>query len=458
MGHHKIRRGLDLPISGVPRQESEPAPVRHVALVADDFPVLKARMSVKEGDLVKRGQVLFKDRGSEGVLHTSPGAGRVVAVNRGERRVLQSIVIELSDGELSGNPGFDEFETFESYRGDDPSSLPAEAIEALLVESGMWTSLRARPFGKSPELGSRPAAIFVTATDSDPLSADPDVVLADQKSDFDRGLKALCRMTEGPTYVCVGKDSSIGDGLEAPVSVEVFSGPHPSGTAGVHIHTLAPVSRARTVWQIGYQDVASIGRLFETGRLDVRRTVALGGPPVTRPRLLETRVGADIGEIADREGLEGVLRWISGSVFSGKACVEEPFRYLGRFENQISVIAEGGTREFFGMMAPGFDKFSILPAFASALTGGKSAEFTTATHGGHRAMVPIGMYEKVFPFDMEPVFLLRSIAVDDVEQAEEMGLLELLEEDVALCTFVCPAKENYGPLLRKNLEIIQKEG
>jgi len=458
MGLHKIRRGLNIPITGVPRQEAAPASVRHVALVADDFPNLKPRMSVTEGDRVKRGQTLFEDRGNDGVVHTAPGAGTVIAVNRGERRVLQSIVIELSDGELSGEPGPDEFESFGSYRGDDPGGLNGEDIEALLVESGMWTALRARPFGKSPPRGSRPAAIFVTASDSDPLSADPDVVLADQREDFDLGLKALARLTEGETYLCVGEDSTIPDGLTAPVSVEVFAGPHPSGTAGVHIHTLLPVSRKRTVWQVGYQDVASIGRLFRTGRLDVRRTVALGGPPVTQPRLLATRVGASIAEIAEAEGLEGHLRWISGSVFSGKACVEEPFQYLGRFDNQISVLVEGGEREFLGMMSPGFNKYSILPAFASALTGGRGADWTTARNGGHRAMVPIGMYEKVFPFDMEPVFLLRSIAVEDVEEAEQLGALELLEEDVAICTFVCPAKEDYGPLLRKNLEIIQKEG
>jgi Na+-transporting NADH:ubiquinone oxidoreductase subunit A len=415
-------------------------------------------MSVKEGDVVKRGQKLFEDRNNDGVFHTSPAAGTVVAIHRGERRMLQSIVIELSEGERAGEPRYDEYESFESFRSGDPGSLGAEAVEALLVESGMWTAIRARPFGKSPPLGSRPAAIFVTASDSDPLSADPDVVLADQMADFDRGLRVLAQLTEGPTYLCVGEGSKIPDGVSAPVTTEVFAGPHPSGTAGVHIHTLAPVSRARTVWQVGYQDVASIGRLFETGRLDVRRTVAIGGPPVTNPRLIATRVGASVAEIAKAEGLGDGLRWISGSVFSGKACVDEPYQYLGRFDNQISVLAEGGQRDFLGMMSPGFNKFSILPAFASALTGGRSAEFTTATHGSHRAMVPIGMYEKVFPFDMEPVFLLRSLAVSDVEQAEEMGALELLEEDVALCTFVCPGKENYGPLLRNNLEIIQKEG
>lgn len=458
MGHHKIKRGLELPISGTPRQEADSVSVRHVALVADDFPVLKARMAVKEGDEVRRGQTLFEDRNNPGVFHTAPGAGRVVAVHRGARRVLQSIVIELSRGESSEHPPAEELQSFSSFKGGDPASLSGEDIEALLAESGMWTALRARPFGKTPARATRPAAIFVTAADSNPLTADPAVVLADQKDDFDRGLQALCRLTEGPTYLCVAAGSNIPTGLTAPVTVEEFGGPHPSGTAGVHVHTLAPVSRARTVWQIGYQDVASIGRLFATGHLDVRRTVALGGPPVSNPRLLRTRVGASIGEIRDGEGLQGDLRWISGSVFSGKACVEEPFEYLGRFDNVISVLEEGRDREFLAMMAPGFDRFSTVPAFASALSGGKKARFTTATHGGHRAMVPIGMYERVFPFDIEPVFLLRSIAVDDVEQAEELGLLELLEEDVALCTFVCPAKENYGPLLRRNLEIIQKEG
>lgn len=458
MGTHKIKRGLDLPIGGAPSREIDSISVNRVALVADDFPVLKARMQVSVGDSVRRGQPLFEDRNNSGVLHTSPGSGTVVAIHRGDRRILQSIVIELSEGERSGTMSDEEFQSFDSYTGAPVAGLSPEQAEALLVESGMWTSFRARPYGKTPAIGSRPAAIFVTAADSNPLTAEPEFVLADQKKDFDLGLHVIAKLTEGQTFLCVKRGSDIPSGVTAPVSVEEFHGPHPSGTAGVHIHALAPVNRKRTVWQIGYQDVASIGRLFATGKLDVQRIVALGGPPVTRPRLLKTRVGASVFEIADGESLTGDLRWISGSVFSGKACADEAYAWLGRFDNQVTVIAEGGERQFFGMVAPGFDTFCSIPAFASAINGGKSCNWTTSTNGSHRAMVPIGLYERVFPFDMEPVFLLRSIAVEDVEQAEEMGALELLEEDVALCTFVCPAKEDYGPLLRTNLEIIQKEG
>ena len=461
MGQHKIRKGLDLPLSGAPEQRISDGPrVGRVALVADDFPGLKPRMLVEEGDAVRRGDPVFEDRSIAGVVHTAPGAGTVVAVNRGERRALQSVVIELSDGERAGAPSESDFRPFESYRGGSTEGFTRDEIEALLAESGQWAAFRTRPFSKVPALGTTPAGIFVTAIDTNPLAPDPDVIVSDARDDFDLGLEVTCALTDGPTYLCVRTGSSIPQSVTAPVTVEEFSGPHPAGTAGLHIHTLMPVNRNRTVWSIGYQDVIAIGRLFRTGRLSVERVVSIAGPPVGNPRLVRTRVGADVAELTAGETdlAERDVRWISGSVLSGKAARGESYGYLGRYDRQVSALREGREREFLGWLSPGFRRFSLLPIYLSKLFGTRRVEFTTSTNGSHRPIVPIGMYERVMPMDIIPTYLLRSLMVGDVEEAEKLGCLELDEEDLALCTFVDPGKEDFGPILRTNLEMIQKEG
>lgn len=456
---HKIKKGLDLPISGAPDQTIADGPtITRVAFVADDFQGLKPRLLVKVGDFVRRGQILLEDRNIEGVWHTSPGSGKVVEINRGARRALQTIVIELTPAEEDGRPGDEDFVSFEAFSGKSADELDRREITALLVESGLWTALRKRPFSKVPQPGSTPAAIFVTAIDTNPLAPRPEVVLADQKEDFDRGLKLIAKLTDGTTYLCVRPDAGIEDELTASVSVEGFKGPHPAGTVGVHIHKLAPVSRKRTVWHIGYQDVASIGRLFSDGRLDVRRVISIAGPPVDNPRLVRTRVGASVKDLAGDEGVTGKVRWISGSVFSGKGASSDVYAYLGRFDNQISVLEEDDRREFMAWAGPGFRMFSVIPVFFSRFVPGVEYKFTTTTNGSRRAIIPIGVYERVMPIDIEPAYLLRSLVVGDVEHAERLGCLELAEEDLALCTFVDPGKEDFGRLLRKNLDMIEKEG
>lgn len=460
MAVHTIKRGLDLPISGEPIQVIETAPpTTLVALLAQDYHFMKPRMNAAVGDLVRRGQLLFEDRKTEGIRFTAPGAGTVIAINRGDRRAFQSLVIELSDGERAGEPTDVDFMPFDSFTGNGVSTLDADQVRALLVESGQWVSLRTRPFSKVPGPTENCHSIFVIAMDTSPLAADPEVVNAGRLDDFSRGLEALKKLTDGPVYVCCSPGSVLAGVHVAGVQVECFQGRHPAGLAGTHIHTLDPVSRDKTVWYVGYQDVAAMGSLFATGRLDVRRVVALGGPVVKRPRLLATRLGAEIGPLVEGELAPGINRVIAGSVLNGFTAGGGGFGFLGRYVSQISCLAEDSERKFLGWIWPGFDRYSLSRAFSSAFRGRSARyDFTTTTHGAHRAMVPIGLFEKLMPLDIMPTFLLRALLMNDLERAEKLGCLELDEEDLALCSFVSPGKEDYGPALRRNLFEIWKEG
>jgi Na+-transporting NADH:ubiquinone oxidoreductase subunit A len=471
MALHKIEKGLDLPIPGKPLQVIRGSSAcTQVAVMADDFPGMKARIHVEEGDSVTRGQVLFEDRKKPGVLHTAPGAGRIIGIHRGEKRAIQSIVIDLSDGERRGEPGPDEFASFTGYTGAPPESLARDQIRDLLVESGLWTAIRERPFSKVPAPDGTPDALFITATDTSPHAPIPEVVLEGRMEDFILGAGIIAKLLDGPTYLCVGEHSEIGDDAPASVRVERFAGPHPSGTVGLHIHRLRPVNRHRSVWHIGYQDVAAVGKLFSTGRLDVSRVISIAGPKVENPRLERTRVGARVSEIVARDiaNAEGAsdnadsvnveMRTISGSVLEGKRTHGEAFDFMGRYDRQISLLEEDRENVFLGWLSPGFDLFSITRIYLSKIIKPERFRFTTSTNGSPRAMVPIGLYEKVMPMDIMPTFLLRALIVGDIERAEELGALELDEEDLALCTYVCPGKTNYGPILRKNLETIEKEG
>ena len=453
---HEIQKGLDVPIPGAPVQIISPGPVvTRVAFVADDFHGLKPRVRVSEGQAIRRGDLLCEDGALPGVRHTASGAGRVEAIHRGPRRALQSIVVALSEDERQGAPAEEELRRFPTPPGADPDGWERFEVRDLLIESGMWPAFRTRPFGRVPAPEAVPDGIFVNAMDTNPLAADPEVVLAEVRDPFARGLRAVARLSGGQTWVCVAPGSGIARNLDAPVVVEEFTGPHPAGTAGVHIHTLAPVGRNRTVWTIGYQDVVSIGRLIESGHLDVQRIIALGGPPVANPRLVRTRIGCSIADFQRSEGSEGEVRWISGSVLSGKAAAGEAFGYMGRYDLQLSVIAEGGERKFLAWLAPGSDRISILPVFVSKLLGRRPVDLSTDAHGSPRAILPIGVYERVVPMDILPTFLLRALAAGDLERAEALGCLELDEEDLALCSYVDPGKADFGPMLRRALTAIE---
>ena len=442
----KIKRGLNLPISGAPKQTIEDGPaIRTVAVLGSDYVGMKPTMLVKVGDQVKKGQGLFADKKNEGVIFTAPASGTISAIHRGAKRVLQSVVIDVADGEE---------ETFAAYAPTELSSISREKVEENLVQSGLWTALRTRPFSRVPALGSEPNSIFVTAMDTNPLAVDPAVVIKEESVAFQQGLDVLSNLSK-KVWLCKASGASIGgNGIAEEVE---FSGPHPAGLAGTHIHTLDPVSATKTVWTINYQDVIAVGKLFTTGKLVTDRVVSLAGPQVTNPRLVRTQLGASTYELVAGQLESGENRVISGSVLSGSAA-HGPYAFLGRYHLQVSVLQEGRERFMFEFFRPGVDKYSVMNAFISALSPSKLFSFTTTSNGSPRGMVPIGSYEKVMPLDILPTQLLRALIVGDTESAQELGCLALDEEDVALCTYVCPGKYEYGPILRDNLDRIEKEG
>jgi Na+-transporting NADH:ubiquinone oxidoreductase subunit A len=445
-----IKKGLDLPIIGAPSQSiGEVRPVRRVALVGDDYPGMKPTLAVQVGDQVKLGQLLFTDKKRPGVKYTAPGCGKIVAINRGAKRKFESIVIELE-----GN----EEETFKSFDRPALTAVRRDQVVEILINSGMWTALRTRPFSKVPIPDSVPHAIFVTAMDTNPLAANPEMYIKEYESFFVDGLKILTRLTEGRVYVCKQAGASIPGNDVPSVLLEEFTGPHPAGLPGTHIHFLDPVGPNKMVWTINYQDVIAIGKLFLSGRLFVERLISLAGPAVQNPRLVKTRIGAAIEDLVEGELIEDQVRAISGSLLSGRQAAGG-YAFLGRFHLQVSVIVEGREREFLGWLGAGSNRFSVIPVYISGFVGNsKKFAFSTSTEGNKRAMVPVGTYEKVMPLDILPTYLLRAIIIGNTEQAQALGCLELDEEDVALCSFVCPGKYNYGPLLRDVLTTIEKEG
>ncbi len=448
----KIKKGLDIPLQGEPEQVVDGGrSVGSVALLGRDYVGLRPAMQVEPGDRVKLGQVLFSDKRNPGVSFTSPGSGTVAAINRGARRVLESVVIELSG---------DDEETFSSWPADQLAGLSGAQVREQLLASGLWTSFRTRPFSKVPSPESQPSSIFVTAIDTNPLTARPEVVIEAHREDFAAGLSLLPALTDGKVFVCKrpGVDLPIPSGER--IATADFDGPHPAGLVGTHVHFLDPVSAQKTVWHIGYQDVIAVGRLFTTGRLWTERTVALGGGVVERPRLLRTRVGAHIEDLVGKDVPHARTRLVSGSPLSGHQAVGR-MAFLGRYHNQVCALVEGGRasfRAFLGWLAPGPDRFSLAHVFVSSFAAGRRFNLNTLVQGSKRASYPYGCFEEVVPLDILPTQLPRALVVEDTDSAQALGALELDEEDLALCSFACPSKYDYGPFLRANLDIIEKEG
>ncbi|MGR8932132.1 MAG: Na(+)-translocating NADH-quinone reductase subunit A [Gammaproteobacteria bacterium] len=445
-----IKKGLDLPISGGPEQKiTDGNSVKSVAVLGGDFVGLKPKMMVAEGDKVKLGQVLFSDKQNPGVNFTAPGAGVVKAINRGDRRTLLSVVIELK--------GKDQ-ETFASYKEADLAGLSAEQVKENLLASGLWTSFVTRPYGKVPAVDIEPSSIFVTAIDTRPLAADPSVIIKERASDFANGLTVISKLTSGKTYLCKATGADVAS--SAATQVAEFSGPHPAGLPSTHIHFVDPVNANKVVWHIDYQSVMAIGALFTTGHLNVERVVSLAGPTVKKPRLVRARVGANLDDLVAGELQDDVeTRVISGSVLYGHQA-SGPMAFLGANCLQVSVLKEGRDREFFGWIVPGKNKYSAMNVYVSSRDreSGRRFPLTTDKNGSNRAIVPVGVYESVMPMDILATPLLKAIVVGDTDQAQLLGCLELDEEDVSLFTFVDPGKHDFAPVLRANLIKIEKEG
>lgn len=449
MGVIKIKKGLDLPINGSPKEVIDESKIsKRVALLGNDYVGLKPTLAVAVGDKVKLGQLLFTDKKMPGVKFTSPGAGTIVEINRGEKRIFLSIVIELE--------GNDEV-IFKHFSESEIPSLSAEVIKEQLIESGLWVSLRERPFSKVANPANLPNSIFVTAMDSNPLAPSVEKIIEGNEANFKNGLRLISKLTDGTVYLCKEKGSNIPEAQLHNLNIQEFSGVHPKGLVGTHIHFLDPVSRNKHVWYINAQDVVDIGQLFATGKINYGKIIAITGPSVKNPRYLKTRIGASIEDLTRDELFDKENRIISGSVLQGRASSDQE-GYLGRYHQQISVIEEHNERDFLGWMKPSSKLFSVKNVLLSSLSSSKKFDFNSAANGGERAIVPVGSYEQVMPLDILSTFLLRSLAVDDIEEAEKLGCLELDEEDLALCTYVCPSKIDHGSNLRRNLNLIDKEG
>jgi Na+-transporting NADH:ubiquinone oxidoreductase subunit A len=444
-----IKKGLDLPITGGPEQKiTDGNSIKSVALLGGDYVGLKPKMMVAEGDTVKLGQVLFSDKKNPGVNYTSPGAGVVTAINRGDKRVLVSVVIELKGNQQ---------ETFTSYSEAQLAELNAEQVKENLLASGLWTSFVTRPYGKVPAVDSHPSSIFVTAIDTRPLAADPSVIIKERANDFTNGLSVISKLTAGKTYLCKAMGADVA--ANSAVQVAEFSGPHPAGLPSTHIHLIDPVNINKFVWHIDYQAVIAIGALFTTGKLNVERVVSLAGPTVKNPRLVRTRVGANLQDLVAGELQDVENRVISGSVLYGHQAAG-PVDYLGANSLQVSVLKEGRDRELFGWIVPGAQKYSAMNVYVSSKdrAAGRLFPLTTDKNGSNRAIVPVGVYESVMPMDILSTPLLKAIVVGDSDTAQLLGCLELDEEDLSLFTFVDPGKHDFAPVLRANLTKIEKEG
>jgi Na+-transporting NADH:ubiquinone oxidoreductase subunit A len=445
----KIKRGLNIPLAGAPSVEVDPSlATRAVALLGADYHGMKPTMAVQVGDSVKRGDLLFTDKKCEGVRYTAPAGGRVAAINRGAKRAFQSVVIEVEG---------DDAQAFQEYSAEDALELSPEAIKQQLIESGQWTALKARPFGRVADPATAPAGLFITAIDTQPHAPDPEQVIARESDAFALGQMLLANMVSCPVYLCAAPGAQMPVAAHERISRHDFSGPHPAGLAGTHVHFLMGASLQRIAWTIGYQDVIAIGRLFLDGALYTDRVISLAGPAVSRPRLIATRLGADLQALVAGEQDGDDARLVSGSVLGGRG-VQSDTAYLGRYHQQVSLLQEGRERAFMGWLSPGLQKHSVMGIYLSSWFGSKPLAMSTTTNGSERAMVPVGAYEKVMPLDILPTQLLRALLVGDTETAQALGCLELDEEDLALCTYVCPGKYEYGGILRDNLTRIEKEG
>ena len=448
----RIKKGLDIPIYGTPAEDIvDSKKSRSVAVLGNDYVGMKPTMLVEEGDSVSLGQPLFEDKKNPGVLITSPAGGKIEAINRGDRRALQSIVIEVEAEEKA--------EEFKSFTTEELVSATSESVRHQLITSGMWAAFRTRPYSKIPTVDSSPSNVFISVLDTEPLSPDPEKIVNLRLEDFNFGISVLKRLIDCPIHISVSENSSLEIIEDEQVKKHRFSGPHPAGLVGTHMHYISPASLTNVNWTIGYQDLMAIGSLFKTGFVSTERVIALSGPQVNEPRYIKTRLGACTDELTAGELTQRENRIISGSVISGREAIGS-YAYLGRYHNQISVIAEPNSkdREFMNWLTPGPRKFSKIPLFLSSLFPKKIFKFKALMNGSDRPIVPIGVYEEVLPLNMLPAMLLRNVVLMDTEKIQDLGGLELDEEDLSLCSYVCPGKYDFGSLLRAGLNKIEVEG
>jgi Na+-transporting NADH:ubiquinone oxidoreductase subunit A len=450
----KLSKGLNIPMMGAPEPViAAGASVQSVALLGSDYTGLKPKMLVEVGEQVNIGQALFVDKRDTAVHFTAPGSGTVSAINRGARRALQSVVIELDESPDTATP-------YAQLTELAPGSLAADDIRAALFTSGLWTAFRTRPYNKVPDSGSTPGCVFVTAIDTRPLAGNPEPVVAKYQQAFAVGLQILSRLTRGQVHVCTGPNWELAINEDQQIHHAQFSGPHPAGLPGTHIHHLSPVDSRQTVWHIGYQDVIAIGKLFAHGKIFTERTIALGGTGFSLPRMITTRLGANIDDLVRNELTENAsqpMRLLSGCALDGRTASDAE-AFLGRYHLQLTAINNKARRKLFGWLGLFDGNYSFASRIARRQGHASSHEFSTQQFGRPTALVPIDAFDRVIPMDILSVPLLRALLIRDTDQAQALGCLELDSEDLALCSFVCPGKNDYGSALQINLEQIERDG
>jgi len=443
----KLKKGLNIRIKGVAEKILSPEmPVTRYAVKPVDFPGLVPRMAVKPGEPVKAGTVLFTDKLRPAIKFTSPISGKVLEVVRGERRKLLEVVIEVAGNE------------YVDFGKADPSTLTRDLIIQKLLDSGLWPAVRQRPYHIVANPEATPKSIFISGFDTAPLAPDTDFVMHNSDlGEFNTGIKALAKLTPGKVNLVLDGSNVTGSVLKNTPGVDIHyvSGPHPAGNVGIQIHHIDPVSKGDLVWYVNLQDVSAIGRLFSEGVYRHDRIIALAGSEVLRPGYYRVRSGASITGITKDNLSVNPHRSISGNVISGTAIASDG--YLGFYDSMVSVIPEGKYSEFFGWVTPGLNKFSATRTFMSSLIPKKEYKMDTNLHGGERAFVLTGVYEKVLPMDIFPMQLLKSILSENIEMMENLGIYEVSEEDFALCEYVCPSKIEIQAIVRKGLDLMVKE-
>ncbi len=444
----KIKKGLDIKLAGEAHKTIAGIPLpKTFAIKPADFTGLTPKLLVKEADVVLAGTPLFYDKNNEAIKFCSPVSGEVIEIVRGEKRKILEVKI-LADREIS----------YVAFDKANPNELSRETIMEALLNSGTWPFIRQRPFGTIANPNEIPKSIFISAFDSNPLAPDNDFIMQGNEATFQTGLDALRKLTEGKLNLNIhaGATAAAIFTNARGVDINKISGPHPAGNVGVQIHHIDPINKGEVVWYINPQDVLIIGRLFNGGKFDAFRVVALTGSQVNDPKYYKIIIGSAVKNIMADGGLkDGNNRIISGNVLTGKQITTDG--YLNFYDSQITVIPEGGEYEFMGWLAPGFHKFSMSRTFFSWLRPNKKHQLDTNLHGEERPFVVTGEYEKVFPMDIYPVQLLKSILIEDIELMEKLGIYEVVEEDFALCEFVCTSKIKSQDIIRRGLDIIRKE-
>jgi Na+-transporting NADH:ubiquinone oxidoreductase subunit A len=443
----KLKKGFDIPLEGAAekRLAGTVNPVMF-GVKPIDFPGLIPKLDVRPGDEVQAGTLLFHDKVRPEIKFTSPVSGKVISVERGDRRKILEIILEKKG---TGSVDFGKAH---------PEKLSAEKIKEHLLESGLWPAIRQRPYHVVANPSDRPKSIFISGFDTAPLAPDLNFIMENiPVLLFRTGISALKKLTDGKINLVLSGDSDSGKVYENTSGIEIsyFSGPHPAGNVGVHIHHLDPVNKGEVVWYINLQDVISVGRLFEEGIYKPERIVALTGSEVIKPQYYKMISGETVTHLVTDNVKPGNHRYISGNVLTGTKISSTG--YLGFYDSQITVIPEGNHYEMFGWASPGLDKFSFSKTFLSSLSPKQSYKLDTNFHGGERAFVVTGQYEKVVPMDIYPMQLFKAIIAGDIDMMENLGIYEVAEEDFALCEFICPSKIEIQSVVRTGLDMIRKE-